>query len=311
MDDVLDFLIRNQGVVFGTLALLWSLALVNSFYLWRGQRLRRPADALRAIAVGAIAVFPLLWPRLSGQPLISPTAALEEPTLVKLVPHNHKLLILLHGWNGDSAGTWSLFPSLVANDPRLSSFDRWVVDYPTTILRRNLTIRQMSRWLNELMVMHGRYQQYNEIYVVAHSMGGLIAREMLLENRLARDNNAYKLLISIASPYQGADLGGLLSTLGLSRGFSDDLRPKSAMLANLRDNWNSLRDRPPTYCLTSPQDAVVSEDSAIFQCDEFLRYPQWGHSEMVKPMDLDDPRYQVPIFRVLRVESELTAKLKP
>lgn len=266
----------------------------------RYRAARRVGTVIGIVLALAIAV----WPRVTGSLIIPPTAGLEEPAVVRRGTQNHKLLVLLHGWNGDASGTWNQFPQLLKNDSRLKEFDLWMVEYPTVLARRNLRIRQMSRWLNELMVINGRYEQYTEIYVIAHSMGGLIARGMLLENRLANNNMAYKSVISIASPYRGADIARLLSTLGLSRGYAEDLRPGSEMLDSLRDDWNSFRDRPHGYCLTSPHDAVVSEDSAIYQCNEYLRYPQWGHSEMVKPESTADPRYQVPVERVLRIASE-------
>lgn len=239
-----------------------------------------------------------LWSKVFGSELISPTAALDPPALVKTAASNKKLLILIHGWNGDPLETWKAFPNLVTTDPTLAGFDIWPIAYPTFQVRRNLSIRQMSRWLNVQMDRDGYYEKYESIYIVSHSMGGLIARGMLLENRLSRDNKQYKSLIEIATPHQGADIGGLLSTIGVSKGFSDDLKPGSPMLGVLQDDWNSLRDRPKTYCLTSPQDSVVTQDSAIFQCDEFLRYPQWGHTDMVKPANLADERYRVPIARV-------------
>ena len=230
---------------------------------------------------------------------ISATAALDPPTVTVDSLSNKRLVIFLHGWNGDPQDTWKAFPGLVAADPRFASFNVLPIAYPTFQIRRNLTIKQMARWLNEQMVRDGAYQRYDEIWIVAHSMGGLIAREMLLENRLSRDNRQYKGLIEIATPHLGADMGQLLSALGLSSGFSEDLSPGSPMLSDLGDAWNSLKDRPRTYCLTSAQDAIVTQASATFQCDDYLRYPQWGHTDMVKPTGPADERYRVPLARLL------------
>jgi pimeloyl-ACP methyl ester carboxylesterase len=210
-----------------------------------------------------------------------------------------KSAIFFHGWSGDPLGTWKQFPALVEQDPAYREFNVLVISYPTFFARRNLGVRAMARWLNDGLERNRAYERYQQIWMISHSMGGLIAREVLIANRLRRDNTAYRLLIEIATPHQGALVAPLARALGVSRGFLDDLTPGSPFLTNLRDDWNQLRDRPRTFCLTSPHDAVVTDESAIAQCDEYLRYPQWGHVDMIKPSDRRDDRYTVPMSRVL------------
>jgi hypothetical protein len=69
-------------------------------------------------------------------------------------------------------------------------------------------------------------------------------RQMLLMNRLVRDNKQYKVLVSIASPYEGASIAALANTLGVTKGFVEGLGPESMYLFNLRENWNALKDKP-------------------------------------------------------------------
>ena len=229
---------------------------------------------------------------------ISQATALPLPPPVRELPDNKSLLIFLHGWDGDPLDTWKDFPRLVLGDTTFDSFNIRVVSYPTYYARRNLGIRSMARWLNDRFDRDGIYAQYESIWIVGHSMGGLIGRELLIANRLQRDNKKFRLLIEIASPHQGASIAPLAKALGVSRGFVEDLTPRSPFLFTLRDDWNALKDRPKTFCLTSPHDQIVSIDSAIAQCDDYLQYPQWGHIEMVKPLDARDERYRVPMSRV-------------
>lgn len=315
LSDIIDLLVRYQQQILNVIAL--SGAMLSALFYWNGKfaerRRRTSADAsggqstvsISLVAgAGLVAAAAGYW-AVSNRPVVSATAGLSAPDIMRATQHNTRLLLLVHGWNGDPAGTWQAFPSLLRSDSSLSAFDVWTIDYPTFLQRRNLGIDQMARWLNETMVRRGYYDQYREIFVIAHSMGGLIAREMLLVNRLSRDNKPYRSLIEIATPHQGANAGALLNILGISTGFSDDLRPGSPMLRALHEKWNALRDRPPTYCLSSPHDNVVTQDSAVFQCDEFLYYPQWGHIDMVKPQRLDDERYQVPVARVKFIRDRL------
>jgi hypothetical protein len=87
--------------------------------------------------------------------------------------------------------------------------------------------------------------------------------------------------------------------LGVSAELTQDIVKDSGFLAGLRQHWNQIKPRPETFCITSPHDAVVDPRSATTQCDREFRYPQWGHSEMVKPDDHADVRYQVPLARLL------------
>ena len=313
MSEVIDLLINNQWILSVAIALLggglavWVQLRAKQSQASRQTKQDASAGSRLTVAMILLAVIvagATYW-ILFDKPVISPTAALDAPEVGQARPQNTRLLVLVHGWNGDTRDTWQAFPSLIRSDASFTSFDLWAINYPTFQVRRNLGIDQMARWLNETMVRKGYYDKYQEIYVIAHSMGGLIAREMLLVNRLSRDNQAYKSLIEIATPHQGANPGTLLSVLGLSRGFSDDLTPGSPMLRALHEKWNSLKDRPPTYCLSSPHDLVVTQDSAVFQCDEFLYYPEWGHIEMVKPSLLKDDRYDVPMSRVRLIRDRL------
>jgi pimeloyl-ACP methyl ester carboxylesterase len=314
--NLLDFLVTHQAALFGVIAgavtgalaaRQWRLFDVVIAKLRRsnGGEASDAADTIKKHALNVIAlstVFLLMGILIGRSEPIPKTAALDLPKIAVRAEANKRLLIFLHGWYGDTEDTWKVFPDLARHDPRFESFNVLPIAYPTFLIRRNLSIKQMAHWLNEEMVRDGDYRQYDEIWVIAHSMGGLIAREMLLDNRLRQDNKQYKGLIEIATPHQGANMAKLLVALGLSSGFSDDLSPGSPMLGDLRDSWNSLKDRPKTYCLTSPHDSVVTQDSAIFQCDEFLRYPQWGHIDMVKPLNRTDDRYGVPMARILAVQ---------
>jgi hypothetical protein len=230
---------------------------------------------------------------------IPSTVALDLPPAERDLATNRKLLIFMHGWNGDPAHTWNRFPQLVQADKKFADFNILLINYPTFFARRNLGITEMAHWINEKLNREGIYARHDEIWIVAHSMGGLIARELLVANRIQQSNNKFHLLIEIATPHKGASTASLSRSLGVSRGFTDDLSPGSRYLTILRENWNYLQDRPRTFCLSSPHDSIVDVDSAIAFCDNYLLYPQWDHTEMVKPDGNTDDRYLTPLSKIL------------
>lgn len=318
--ELIDLFLRHQLLIFGLLAALvvgfiylgrrWLLNIMVSLPSGAGAlgdsmpaklriSLRDLVGSLSKMQIGLILAALFLGIAAIGffEPVPKATA-LPLPPAARDLPENKRLLVFVHGWGGDPQASWQIFPGLVLRDTRYQAFNLIAVSYPTFYARRNLGVRAMARWLNDRFEREQVYQRYDSIWLITHSMGGLIARELLIANRLQRENSAFKLLIEIATPHQGAAIAPLANTLGVSRGFVADLEPDSAFLSNLRDDWNALRDRPKTFCLTSPHDMVVSEDSAIAQCDEYLRYPQWGHIDMVKPQGNKDERYLVPMSRI-------------
>lgn len=318
--EFIDLIVRNQLLLFELLA----SAVVALLYLGRrwllGLRITVPTgsgtlggtgvssitfsarDLLNQMSVTQIiltlfAIFLAITAIGFFEP-VSKATALPLPPASRDLPSNKSLIVFVHGWDGDPRATWQVFPELVQRDETFDSFNVIAISYPSFYARRNLGMRAMARWLNERFERERIYERYENIWLLTHSMGGLIARELLIANRLRRDNGAYRILVEIATPHQGASIAALAKALGVSSGFVDELFPGSPFLSNLREDWNALKDRPKTYCLTSPHDSVVTAESAIAQCDEYLRYPQWDHIDMVKPIDQKDERYAVPMSRV-------------
>jgi pimeloyl-ACP methyl ester carboxylesterase len=222
------------------------------------------------------------------------TVALDFPRPVCSKPENRKLLLFIHGWEGDSQSTWMRFPTLACQDSRFADVDVLAVDYPTFISRRNLNLAQLSEWLNAHLDF-GETGKYQRVAIVAHSMGGLVSREIVILRSLNESQKAIVVVVEIASPHLGAQPAKVASALGISSPLADEMSRGSSFLTTLQTQWQQIKTRPKTQCYTSPQDEVVSEDSATFQCDGFLSYPQWGHREMVKPESRTDDRYSTPV----------------
>jgi pimeloyl-ACP methyl ester carboxylesterase len=226
---------------------------------------------------------------------IPPAIGLKLPQIIRRSPSNDSLIIFLHGWNGGGAETWQRFPTIVQHDKRFIHDDLLIINYPTYFLRRDLNITDLSEFVGKSLEsdLHV-FERYRTITVIAHSMGGLVAREVAIQHDLRRTKGGFTQLIEIATPHDGANPSRLASALGISTESAADLTHGSRFLAALRTHWGDFAARPPTVCLGSPQDLVVSAESAESDCVDRVTYPQWGHTEMVKPTDAADYRYVVP-----------------
>lgn len=270
-------------------------------FLLKIYRLPIVAIAGVIVAVELIVTTPAVKTKLQK-------AGLEFPAPLCSSATSDKLLLFIHGWNGDSRTTWLQFPQLVCDDPRFSGVDVLVVNYPTFMLRRGLHIAGLSDWVNQHLDF-GDSGKYKQVAIVAHSMGGLIGRELVILKTLGGEQKAIRVLVEVGSPHQGAnpanlaaELGitTLASTLRIKSPLTSEMTEGSSFLATLQTEWQAVKPRPMSQCFSSPQDMVVAEGSATYQCDKFLLYPQWDHRQMVKPASRTDDRYASPMAVILK-----------
>ena len=243
-----------------------------------------------AILVGVLAIPSIRKPVA--------TVALDFPQPVCGKTENKKLLLFVHGWYGDPKNTWQKFPDLTCHDSRLGDVDVIAVNYPTFAARRNLNVAQLADWLNSHLNF-GKDGKYQHVAIIAHSMGGLLSREIVILRSLGGSQGEIVALVEVASPHLGANPARLAAELGITQPLTSEMTHGASFLRTLQTEWQRTNTRPQTQCYTSPQDNVVSEDSALFQCDGSLAYPQWGHRELVKPLDASDDRYRMPVCFVI------------
>jgi uncharacterized alpha/beta hydrolase family protein len=109
-------------------------------------------------------------------------------------------------------------------------FQAWIFYYPTSP-RLDLVARFLNNSIMELVV---RYQ-VQDLYVVGHSMGGLVARSFINYNlKNTKDHSVIKRFISISTPWRGdkrAKRGVDKSPVVMP--VWKDLAPDSTFLANL------------------------------------------------------------------------------
>ena len=119
-----------------------------------------------------------------------------EPYDPKKVP-----VLFVHGALGHP-GNWA---AIVAALDR-GRFQPWLAYYPTAT-RLGATTMALDRWMEQLYVRYG----YRRLAVVAHSMGGLIARAFINRVVSAGDGRAegLRLFMSVSTPWDGSELAQL------------------------------------------------------------------------------------------------------
>ena len=109
-------------------------------------------------------------------------------------------------WRNERTG--NLFPQLVRTDPDLEAYDIYSVVYTTTRIGHSPDVRTIAEELFRTMLPF--YRRYEQIVFIAHSLGGNLVRNHVVELKSRFGHNALnriRLLILLGTPIEGAYLG--------------------------------------------------------------------------------------------------------
>jgi hypothetical protein len=219
------------------------------------------------------------------------------------------------------------WPGLVKHDPIYADYEAYPVEYLTRFFGPAPTPEEVStQVLEELKV--SVFSRFNEVSFIAHSMGGLVVKRILL--KLARSDDPtdidalqrVRAVMFIGTPSQGsalAKLGALISrNPQLSAIFPAD---SNAYLQSLESDWvhflrtrgSKERDFPKVFCAyeTVPLPLLgqmaVSRTEATTLCDDDPYPINRDDFGTVKPFSDRDPVYVWARERVLRTASDQRA----
>lgn len=129
--------------------------------------------------------------------LWEPVKFLEEPGsgLFFLEPYDEQKIpvLFVHGAGGFPQQWGPIIQSLES-----SRFQPWILQYPSG-LQLGLLGEFLEKYLVELQLKH----RFSRLFIVAHSMGGLVSRSAVNYNTENRQGDFIRLLVTISTPWQG------------------------------------------------------------------------------------------------------------
>jgi hypothetical protein len=219
-------------------------------------------------------------------------------------PDNKTLIVFVHGWTGDSIQTWTnpktgeYWPNLLRTDKAFSGMNIFVLEYPPAKPEGGLTITDISQVLYERLLAN-RIMSYDKVIFLAHSLGGLTVRQMLLDRRDLAEKVAF--LFFFGTPTEGSGLARIgkylshdpvIPALGPIDGTGD------SYLSVMINSWKRASFPFKTYCAFERLKTskfgfasafVVTETSATALCEDSTPIAE-THEDMVKPGNtLADP----------------------
>ncbi len=245
-----------------------------------------------------------------------------------------KLLLFIHGLGGDEK-TWGNFPDIIENDDGFEGYDVEIYSYPTSLVRPKEIVAMATKAIPSSIPFAGvaakvlpaitpqtklpkiqeiaqglkteiehRYKKYDEIFLVTHSMGGLVAKKYLIDEikLYQRETLKVKKLLLYAVPNNGSNWALLskvynheqIEQLGKSSDFIEFLNTDSAV-------FNLEKHVETTYIIGTQDDIVDKQSAQAMWANKKLETLHRGHIDIVKPMDSDDLSYVV--FRSLILDS--------
>ena len=225
---------------------------------------------------------------------------------------NKTLLLFIHGLGGHPQKTWGKFPQLIEQDSDLADkVDCRFYSFPTKLwsvpfLSSSPKIQTLADGLAS-DIKH-RYSDYQRVVLIAHSLGGLVARQHLLDITLAQQSHSMTGLLLYAVPNNGAGLASVAKYLSWWQPQLKQLCNESDFISTLNKQWVQLKlgELIPAKFIVGGTDAVVSKSSAesYWGNEAVETVVDKGHIDLVKPDNSDDLAFLIlKHFVIARLEN--------
>ena len=230
-------------------------------------------------------------------------------------------VVFVHGFTG-GVSTWISstgisFASMLQSDPILSKrYDFFSFDYYTKVssifqsfpiqkilskipfvqdffgiqgkIRSNRPLAKLSEELSTYLAIN--LGDYDEVILIAHSMGGLIAKGSILNREHGYGPKPVG-FVSVAVPHKGAIGAILLSGLNIN---ASELAPLSEYNDALNERWTEMKNKlPPSLYLIAQYDQHVTAVSSLpFSVPQKNKATvPHDHNSIAKPTNTTDPSY--------------------
>jgi hypothetical protein len=222
---------------------------------------------------------------------------------------NDNVIVFVHGIYGGPADTWTCagqqsWPKMLTHDHAFDDFDVYVAGYDTPYIGNAQSMREVMASLNQRLSNASIFEAYEKVVFVAHSMGGLVVQELLVNHHSY--GKQVPLIYFFATPQTGAQIANL------AHAFSDNPLLEQMRTANnyyLQDLEEQWRQTPELgsirgYCayekIPTKGLLVVDNLSATRNCNNDPVPINRNHSEIVKPCSTQDDAYTDLRYAVIK-----------
>jgi hypothetical protein len=233
-----------------------------------------------------------------------------------------KAVLFVHGLNG-SRKTWGNFKEFIESDDSLG-YKVFYYEYPSSLVRvipilqdRYASPRALAGGLKTYI--ETVLSDYDEIVLVGHSLGGVLIKKYLVDEKISERSNRnpharkIKKVMFYAVPQEGSGLANASSAISFGHGHLKQLSKNSEFLDTLNDSWaiSQVENDYEIRLVIATEDAIVSEHSAKanFRHAVIEFIPGKGHKTISKPTGPEDLSFLV--LKKFLLESVNISKNRP
>ncbi len=231
------------------------------------------------------------------------TVSCNDAEKLDVMPRRERgenLVMFIHGLSGSALGTWEPMLRAFESDPDLNTYSFDCYAYPTALNRLPLTRRMagIQEIANGLRThIEANYGNNVNLILVGHSLGGIVARQYILDEiKCGRGANFLGVAL-FATPHTGAALANVGSLFSSTHRHLKQLCKGADILELINTDWVRLKveDKLRTLYVVGGADAVVARESAApyLGSDNVRTLIEFGHREIIKPSDITDSRYKI------------------
>jgi tetratricopeptide (TPR) repeat protein len=218
------------------------------------------------------------------------------------------LLLFIHGFSGEAADTFGIIPKLLIEESKMDGWDIKPLGYTENVnpeLGKDISaglddIHRIADYLTSSIKY--KFDKYNRIAIVTHSLGGLIAQQSILDLNI-EFRNKISHLIMLGSPNNGFNSTFLKE---VSNQKYADLSSEGDFITNLRQKWQQEFDNNYPFKLkvaSATNDEIVSHSSSFNSFnEEFCETISGSHLTMVKPEDKNNDCYNLILSTLTNTE---------
>lgn len=221
----------------------------------------------------------------------------EAKTIFRETPGANNLLLFIHGFSGEGSATFGNIPEMLINDSKMDGWDMKPFGYSQFVTPEMgkevwAGIEDIDRISAQLCTsVKYKFDKYDRIAIVAHSLGGLITQRAILDFKEEyRDKISHVLLLG--TPSAG------IPPVKLQKLWNNKYKEMSSegdFIRTLRKDWNDRYEGKYPFTLkvvAATEDEFVTIDSCFgpFNSDHHVTI-DGNHLTMVKPKDENDDCY--------------------
>ncbi len=203
-------------------------------------------------------------------------------------------IVFVHGLFGDARSTWTnvnthkFWPEMLTKDQAFDGANIYCYEYRTPKTGPALTVAELAGNMYVLLKEDG-VLEHRKIFFIAHSMGGILTRQLLLDHNDPDLIGRIKLLYFYGVPSTGSQLATFFDFFSKNPQVLQ-LRPikRDNMLGDQMNRWINQRFPFPTYAAYETQPThglpVVPFDGALFGSSSSTAI-DGGHLDLARPAD--------------------------